>query len=249
MRLRDKVALVSGGARGIGAAISRCFAQEGARVAVADLLEEEGRRLARQLGESEGRAIFVPLDVTREEAWTRAVEAVERAFGRLDVLVNNAGIYQRGRLEETSPEDWDRMMAVNARGVFLGTRTAIPALRRAGGGSIVNLSSIAGLIGGTLATAYNASKGAVRLLTKATAVQYARENIRCNSVHPGPVETDMMDVLFPDPAEREARKGAIPAGRFCRAEEVAAAVLYLASDEASYVTGAELVIDGGFTAQ
>lgn len=248
MRLANKVALISGGARGMGAVEVRLFAQEGAKVCIADILEEQGRALAAEIADAGGDAMFVRLDVNSEREWTEAVDAVVSAYGRLDILVNNAGIFQRANVEETSSADWDRMLSINGRGVFIGTKAAIPAMRAAGGGSIVNISSIAGIIGSAGSTAYNASKGAVRLLTKSTAVQHAAENIRANSVHPGPIETDMLDLVFPEEGMREARALNIPLGRMGSAEDVAKGALFLASDESSYMTGGELVIDGGFTA-
>ena len=168
MRLEGKVALISGGARGMGAAEARLFAREGARVAVGDLLEEEGARLESEIAEAGGDCIFIRLDVTSEESWANAVELTVSRYGRLDVLVNNAGVYQKARVEDTTLEGWDRVMAINAAGPFLGTKAAVPAMRDSGGGSIVNISSTAGLVGSLHSTAYTASKGAVRLLTKAT---------------------------------------------------------------------------------
>lgn len=249
MRLQGKSCLISGGGKGLGAAQARLFAREGARVAIGDILEDEGRRVFTELAEAGRDALFVRLDVTVQDDWEGAVQAVVSAFGGLDVLVNNAGIYQRATVEETSANDWDRVMAVNATGTFLGTKAAIPAMRQSGGGAIVNLSSVAGLVGGPISTAYNASKGAVRLLTKATAVQYAKEGIRANSVHPGPSATEMLAQVFPTEELREARIGGTPLGRFGTPEDVAYGVLFLASDEASFMTGSELVIDGGATAQ
>ncbi len=248
MRLAGKVAIISGGARGMGAVEARLFAQEGAKVAVADIREEAGQTLAAEIRAQGGDAMFVPLDVTSEAQWESAVDAVMTAYGRLDILVNNAGIYQRANVEQTTGDDWDRMLGINGRGVFLGTKAAIPAMRASGGGSIVNISSVAGIIGSAMSTAYNASKGAVRLLTKSTAVQYAADKIRINSVHPGPIETDMLDLVFPEEGMREQRTVNIPMGRMGMPDDVAKGVLFLASDEASYMTGSELVIDGGFTA-
>jgi 3(or 17)beta-hydroxysteroid dehydrogenase len=250
MRLAGKVALISGGARGIGAATARLFAREGARVVIGDLLEAEGHRVEAELAAQGGQSLYFPLDVTNESAWERAVAAARSRFGRLDVLVNNAGIGGAGRLEDTRVEDWNRVMDVNAKGVFLGTKAAIPALRQAGGGSIVNISSQLGLVGmDDSSPQYQASKGAVRLLTKLTALQYAKERIRANSVHPGPIITPMTEGRRADPAVLARMTSRIPLGRYGEAEEVAYGVLYLASDESRFVTGSELVIDGGWTAQ
>ena len=246
-RLAGKVVLISGGARGMGAAEARLFALEGARVIVGDVLDAEGAAVAGALGEA---ATFVRLDVTREDDWARAVALAVERYGALDVLVNNAGIGGSSRVEDTTIEAWDRVMDVNAKGVFLGTRAAIPALRRAGGGSIVNIASQLGLVGmDDSSPQYTASKGAVRLLTKTTALQYAREGIRCNSVHPGPILTPMTEQRRADPVVYQRMLSRIPMGRYGTADEVALAVLYLASDESAFVTGSELVIDGGWTAQ
>ena len=175
--------------------------------------------------------------------------AIDR-YGKLDILVNNAGILIQKGIEDTTEEDWDRIMGVNAKGAFLGTKHSIPAMRQAGGGSIVNISSTAGLVASPSGSAsYTASKGAVRLLTKSTAVQYAKEGIRCNSIHPGPIDTDMIQETLTDPAKLEERMQRLPMGRVGTADEIAYGVLYLASEEASFVTGSELVIDGGTTAQ
>ena len=250
MRLAGKVALISGGARGIGAAIARLFAREGARVVIGDLLEAEGRRVEADVAAAGGQALFVPLDVTSESDWARGVATAGSRFGRLDILVNNAGIGGAGRLEDTRVEDWNRVMDVNAKGVFLGTKAAIPALRAAGGGSIVNISSQLGLVGmDDSSPQYQASKGAVRLLTKLTALQYAKERIRANSVHPGPIITPMTEGRRADPAVLARMTSRIPLGRYGEAEEIAYGALYLASDESRFVTGSELVIDGGWTAQ
>ena len=248
MRLEGKVALISGGARGMGAAEARLFAAEGAKVVLGDVLEEEGQKIESEIAETGGDAVFVRLDVTSESDWQRAVNTAIRRFGKLDILVNNAGIFNRALVHEQTEEDWDRVMDINGKGVFLGSKAAIPAMRESGGGSIVNISSVAGLIGSMASTSYNASKGAVRLLTKSTAIQYAKEGIRCNSVHPGPIETPMLDLVYPSPEARSQRQNAIPMGRLGNMEDVAKGVLFLASDEASYMTGSELVIDGGYTA-
>ena len=250
MRLQDKVALISGGARGMGAVEARLFAKEGAKVTIGDVLEDEGRKLEAEIQAAGGEALFVRLDVTREADWQRAVEATVNRFGKLDVLVNNAGISGRGRVEDTSIEEWNRVMEVNATGVFLGSKLAIPAMRRSGGGSIINISSQLGLVGTDHSSPqYQASKGAVRLLTKATAIQYAGEGIRANSVHPGPIVTPMTEAARADPERYTLMLSRIPLGCYGQPEDVAYGVLYLASDESRWVTGSELVIDGGWTAQ
>ncbi len=250
MRLENKVALISGGARGMGAAEARLFAREGAMVVIGDVLEEEGRRTEAEIGEAGGQCLFVRLDVTSEEDWRRAVAAAVSRFGRLDTMVNNAGIFPVVRLEDTSGELWDQVMDINVKGVFLGTKYAIPEMRRAGGGSIINISSVAGLIGSAVAAAYGASKGAVRLFTKATAIQYAGDGIRANSVHPGVIETLMtVPTLLSDEAVRKNQIARTPLGRLGQPEDVAYGVLFLASDESAFMTGSELVIDGGLVAQ
>ena len=250
MRLENKVALVSGGARGIGAAITKILAQEGAKVVIGDVLEDAGQKTAAEINDAGGECVFVRLDVTSEAAWNSAVgEAVSR-FGKLDILVNNAGVTSRGMIEDISVDDWTRIMDVNVKGGFLGTKASIPLMRANGGGSIVNISSGAAIAPQpNTSGAYSASKGAVRIFTKSTAIQYAGENIRCNSVHPGPVETDMLNLIREDDTELATMKARVPLGRFGSAEDIAYGVLYLASDESSFVTGSELVIDGGRTAQ
>jgi cyclopentanol dehydrogenase len=247
-RLDGKVALISGGARGQGAAEARLFAREGAKVVLGDVLEVEGTKVAADIAEHGGEAVFVRLDVTREDDWRRAVDLAVSRFGKLTTLVNNAGILRRGTVEETTSEQWDLVMNVNAKGVFLGTKYAVPAMRKAGAGSIVNISSVAGLRGGANSTAYTASKGAVRLLTKSTAIQYGKDGIRCNSIHPGPIETDMIADTMRDPEALAQSVSRVALGRVGKPEEVAACVLFLASDESSYVSGSELVVDGGITA-
>jgi NAD(P)-dependent dehydrogenase (short-subunit alcohol dehydrogenase family) len=249
-RLAGKVALISGGARGQGAAEARLFVREGAAVVFGDVLDDDGKKVEAEIRGTGGRATYVHLDVTREADWRAAVATAVQSYGKLDVLVNNAGIGAAGRVEETTAEAWDRVMEVNAKGVFLGTRAAIPAMRGAGGGSIVNISSQLGLVGmDDSSPQYTASKGAVRLLTKTTALQYAREGIRCNSVHPGPIVTPMTERRRADPTVYQRMLSRIPLGRYGEPDEVAQGVLYLASDESTFVTGSELVIDGGWTAQ
>ena len=247
MRLEGKVAIISGGARGMGAAEARIFAREGARVVIGDLLEEEGMKVVAEIGEAGGEALFVRLDVTDESSWQCAVEAAVERFGKVDILVNNAAILRMQGLLETTEEVWDEVMDINAKGTFLGTKSVIPEMRKAGGGSIINISSGAGITGSRRNTAYHASKGAVRIFTKSAAIQYAGENIRVNSVHPGPVDTDMLASSLS--VEGGRRPEDVPLGRYGRPEEVAYGVLYLASDESSFVTGSEVVIDGGRTAE
>ena len=249
MRLDGKVALISGGARGQGAVEARMFASEGAKVLIADILDDLGRQVEAEIAESGGDATYVHLDVTSESDWSDAVRTAVDNYGKLDILVNNAGILIRASVEETTEEDWDRIMDINAKGVFLGTRAAIPAMRDAGGGSIINISSVAGLQGSPQSAAYSSTKGAVRILTKSTAIQYAKENIRCNSVHPGIIYTDMTsDSLDTEEGQRNWMSR-VPLRRLGQSEDVANGVLFLASDESSYMTGSELVIDGGITAQ
>ena len=249
-RLDGKVALISGGARGQGATEARMFAMEGAKVVFGDIRDDEGKKVEAQIRELGGESTYVHLDVTKEPDWKAAVDTAVRTYGKLNVLVNNAGILIRKNIEETTVEDWDRIFDINAKGVFLGTKASIPAMREAGGGSIVNISSTAGLVSSPSGSAsYTATKGAVRLFTKSTAIQYAKEGIRCNSVHPGPIETEMLQDSLDDPAAMELRMQRLPMGRVGKPEEVAYGVIYLASDESSFVTGSELVIDGGTTAQ
>ena len=250
MRLEGKVALISGGARGMGAAEAKLFAREGASVVIADVLEEEGRQVEAQIGEAGGQAMFLRLDVTSESDWGDAVAAAVSQFGKLDILVNNAGVSGgRGLLEDTTVEAWDRVMDINAKGVFLGTKAAIPEMRRAGGGSIINISSVYGLVGSGGSSAYHASKGAVRLLTKSTAIQYAGEGIRANSIHPGIIATPMTEFTRSNPELLQRWMTDTPLGRQGEPNDVAYGALFLVSDESSFMTGSELVIDGGFTAQ
>jgi NAD(P)-dependent dehydrogenase (short-subunit alcohol dehydrogenase family) len=252
-RLDGKVALVTGGSSGIGEATAKLFAREGAKVVIADVQAEKGRQLASAICAEGGEASFVRADVSRDAEAKHMVEFAVSRYGRLDVLFNNAGIESPKPEVETSESEWDRVMAVNAKGVFLGTKHAIDAMRRSGGGSIINTSSIFGLVGSPGFAAYHASKGAVRLFTKSTALAHAKENIRANSIHPGVIETPMLaEVIAAEPDAEAARtewmKGE-PLGRFGRPEDIAFGALYLASDESSFVTGTELVIDGGWTAQ
>ena len=250
MRLEEKVVLISGGARGQGAAEARLFAREGAKVVIGDILDAEGQQVEAEIAQAGNKCVYVHLDVTSEADWQSAIAGTVSQFGKLDVLVNNAGIFPPKPIEETSVELWDRIMDINGKGVFLGTRFVIPEMRKAGGGSIINISSTAGLRGSPTAAAYGASKGAVRLLTKSTAIQYAKDNIRANSVHPGIIETDMtLPTILADEEARRERIARTPIGRIGQPDDVAYGVLFLASDESSFMTGSELVIDGGRTAQ
>jgi NAD(P)-dependent dehydrogenase (short-subunit alcohol dehydrogenase family) len=249
MRLQGKVAMITGGAHGMGEVEAHMFAKEGAKVVVADVLEAEGQQAVAGINEVGGEAIFVRLDVTNEQEWQRAVGTAVARFGKLDILVNNAGISGSADADLLSTEAWDRVMAVNAKGVFLGLKYAIPAMQQTGGGSIVNISSISGFVGQDyIHMAYNASKGAVRIMTKSAAVQHAKDGIRVNSVHPGVMPPMRTSTRGADSAERRRLLAKVPMGREGRREEVGNAVLFLASDEASYITGTELVVDGGYLA-
>ena len=246
-KLDGKVALISGGARGQGAAEARLFAEEGAKVVLGDILDEQGQQVEAEINELGGDALYVHLDVTSEADWESAVQAAVSRFGKLDILVNNAAIViQKAAIEDRTGDEWDRIFEVNAKGVFLGTKHSIPEMRKAGGGSIINISSVAG-IGQSQhqEPAYAASKGAVRIFSKVTASQHAADGIRCNSVHPGPIDTDMIQSAMADPSRLEARLERVPMRRLGTVDEIAKGVLYLASDDSSYVTGSELVIDGG----
>ena len=250
-RLDGKVAFISGGARGMGAEEARLFAREGAKVAIGDVLEEDGRRVEAEINESGDDCLFLRLDVTSEANWQSAIAATVSRFGALHILVNNAGIGGVGGLVEDTPvEDWDRVMDINGKGVFLGTKAAIPEMQTAGGGSIINISSQLGIVAtDNTSPMYHASKGAVRILTKSTAIQFAPDGIRANSVHPGPVVTAMTERRREDPEAFALMRSRIPLGRFAEPIEIANAVLYLASDESGYVTGSEVVVDGGWVAQ
>lgn len=240
-RLAGKIVLISGGARGQGAAEARLFVAEGAKVVIGDVLEAEGKRLAAELGNA---AVFVRQDVTREEDWVKAVNAAA-GLGGLHGLVNNAGIYQPKTLMETDTELFERHMRVNQLGCFLGMKAVVPLMEQSGGGSIVNISSVAGLRGSPGAIAYSATKWALRGMTKAAAVDLAPRRIRVNSVHPGPIDTEMLKVRTPE--QNQQRLAAVPMKRQGTAEEVASLVLFLLSDESGYITGAEVAIDGGAT--
>ena len=249
-RLEGKVALISGGAQGQGESEVRLFAKEGARIVFGDILDAKGKKVEAEINEAGGVAKYVHLDVTDEKDWNSAAKLLSKLYGKLDILVNNAGIAMAGKnLEEVTREEWDRIQEVNSKGVFLGVKTALPYMKASGGGSIVNISSMAGIVGVPGISAYTASKGAVRLLTKSIAIEYGAHNIRCNSVHPGYIETEMISGLLANSEAMTNRLAITPLGIFATAHDVALSVLYLASDESRYVTGSELVIDGGITAQ
>lgn len=258
-RVDGKVAIVSGGARGIGGECARRLAEHGAQVVVADLLAEEGQDNARAIREAGGEAVFVNLDVTAADSWKHAVELTVQNYGGIDILVNNAGIYIPKTILETSEEDFEQLVAVNLKGVFLGTKICAPELMRRGvdapiGSSIVNISSAAGLVGSRNAPVYSMTKGGVRLLTKSTALEFARKGIRCNSVHPGLIDTPMGGMVLNargghgNNEVREAVAKAHPIGRIGEPTDIASCVVFLASDDAAFVTGAELAVDGGVTA-
>ena len=247
-RLSGKVVIISGGARGQGAEEARLFASEGAKVIIGDILDSEGIRVESEIVEQGGEAKFLHLDVSIEEDWSKAVQMAMSEYGKLDILVNNAGILLMKGVEDTTSEEWDHLQNINSKGVFLGSKAVISAMRESGGGSIANISSIAGLIGSRF-SAYGASKGLVRTLTKSIAVNHGHENIRCNSVHPGIIDTDMVSEMIGSKEGRDLQLNRTPLNVIANSRDVALGVLYLASDESRYVTGSELVIDGGITAQ
>ena len=246
-RLEGKIAIVTGGASGIGEATTRLFVSEGAKVVIADIDDEKGNALEAELNHDGEVARYRQFDVTQESRWIEVVGEVMDTWGRLDVVVNNAGMsgVGRARVEETTVENWDAVFAVNSTAVMLGTKTAIPAMRKNGGGSVVNVSSIFGIVGSPAGAAYHASKGAARTFSKAAAVQYAPDNIRVNSVHPGFTDTPMTLDIHSQKEIRDAREKMTPLGRLGLPDDIAYGILYLACDESSWVTGIELVIDGG----
>jgi NAD(P)-dependent dehydrogenase (short-subunit alcohol dehydrogenase family) len=247
MRLKGKVAIITGGAHGMGEAEARLFAQEGAAVVIADVLRKEGEAVAADISAGQGRATFVTTDVTSELAWDKLIAATIETYGRLDILVNNAGISGSSVGDELALAGWERLMAVNATSVFLGTTRAAAVMAKSGGGSIVNISSIMGFIGGADShPGYSASKGAVRIFTKTAAVRFGPSGVRVNSVHPGYLPPMLNNT---NAGGREAKAAVTPLRRLGGVMDVAYGVLYLASDEASFVTGTELVIDGGYIAQ
>jgi NAD(P)-dependent dehydrogenase (short-subunit alcohol dehydrogenase family) len=251
-RLDGKVALISSGIQEQGAAEARLFVQEGAKVVLGDILDEAGKHIQEEMRQQGGDVIYVHLDVTREADWQAAVETAVNTYGKLDILVNNAGMSgamrhgQQIRLEDATEEAWDRVLEVNAKGAFLGIKYAIPAMRQTGGGSIVNISSMAGSCG-PRSGAYGASRGAVRSLTKFTAYQYAKDAIRCNAVHPGLIATSMLASSRSDPGSGHDTFGTTLLDKTGTVDDIAHGVLFLASDESAFITGNELTIDGGAT--
>ncbi len=246
--LVGKVAIVSGAARGIGASEARMLVARGANVVLGDLLDDLGRDLARELSQdcAAGRAIYVHLDAASAVDWADAVATAEREFGRLDVLINNAGVHGRLGLEETTEVEWHRVIDNDLKTAWLGMKACMPAFRRAGGGAVVNTSSVYGMVASGKAVAYHAAKGGVLMLSRAAAVEYARENIRVNSIHPGLIDTPMTATLPVD--WKNSLIESTPMGRAASPDEVARAAIFLASEEASFITGSQLVVDGGLTA-
>ncbi len=255
-RLDGKVAFLSGAARGIGGATAKLMAQAGAKVAIGDILDEPGRKLAKEIG-----ALYVHLDVTSEASWAEAMDATIRAYGRLDVLVNNAGVFVGKGVEDVSIDEWNKLVAVNLTGVLLGTRAALPNLKKSGNAAIVNLASVAGLVGSQLDPLYSLTKGGVTLFTKSTALEFGRKGykIRVNSIHPGVIDTDMGQQTFVMRARaigtndtevtRKASTAMHPIGRLGVADDIAKGIVFLASDDSAFMTGSGLVVDGGYTAQ
>jgi NAD(P)-dependent dehydrogenase (short-subunit alcohol dehydrogenase family) len=251
MRLKDKVALITGAGSGIGREAALLFAREGASVVVAEVADDAGRQTAADIEKAGGRAHFVHADVSQGDDVREMVGEAEKTYGRLNVLFNNAGVFPDadGSVLDTDEETWDFVLRVNLKGIFLGCKYGIPALLRAGGGSIVNSASFVALMGAaTPQIAYTSSKGGVLALTREVAIEFARKGIRVNALCPGPVDTPLLQELFRDPARRKRRLVHIPMGRLARADEVAKAALFLASDESSYINGAAFTVDGGITA-
>ncbi len=247
-RVQDKVCLVTGAASGMGREHALLLAEQGARIILTDLNVSAGQAVADEIKGAGGEAIFIKHDAASEEDWQQVVDTALQHYGKIDVLVNNAGVLILKSIQETTTKDWDFVQSINTRGVFYGVKYVLPAMQRAGGGSIINISSIYGLVGASSASAYQASKGAVRLLTKSAAIEYAEHNIRVNSVHPGVIATDMTKDIMVDEASTNALLGSAIIRRPAQPKEISWGVLFLASDESSYMTGSELVIDGGYTA-
>lgn len=252
-RVKGKTAIITGGAGGLGRAEALLLSREGANISITDIDETGGEKVAREISSQGGKAAFIKHDVTSETEWKRVISKTLETFGRLDILVNNAGVILYKKIEDTSLAEWRWLMSVNLDGVFLGTKFAMEAMKQSGGGSIINISSVAGLIGNPDASAYHASKGGVRLFTKAAAIECSKAgydyNIRVNSIYPGVIKTSMADELMQDEVKYKTALSWHPLGHFGEPEDVAYGVLYLASDESRFLTGSELVIDGGWTAR
>jgi len=248
-RVQDKVAIITGAGGGMGKADALLLAKEGAIVVVTDIQEEKVYQVVEEIKANGGQAIGFHHNVTSQEDWTRIVDDVVNQYGKIDILVNNAGISLEKPFDKTTIEDWNRVMNINLTSIFIGMQTVIPVMKASGGGSIVNISSIAGLTGGNGSGPYTASKGAVRMLTKAIAVDYAKYHIRANSIHPGFIATPMTTQMFADEKMRSWFQSMTPLPRLGEAEDIANAVLFLASDESSYITGVELPVDGGYVAK
>ena len=246
-RVQSKVALVTGAGKGIGRACVEILAREGASVVATDIDVEAGESVVNAVVQRGGEAVFLYQDVTEEARWEEVVAETVQRFGGLDVLVNNAGILLMKPIADTTVDEWDRVFSTNVKSAFLGTRAALEPMRARGGGSIINLSSIYGLVGAPQAAAYQASKGAVRLFSKGAAAEYAEFGIRVNSLHPGVIDTPMAHHLLVDEEVKDAVLGPTLLKRAGLPEEIAAAVLFLASDEASFMQGSEMVVDGGYS--
>ncbi|MBQ0850791.1 SDR family NAD(P)-dependent oxidoreductase [Streptomyces sp. NPDC057621] len=247
-RLDGKVALITGATGGIGTATAELFAREGARTVITDVADGPLHNLGDRLKALGAEVVAVRLDVSRAQEWDEVITVVRDRFGKLDVLVNLAGIVDWPGIEDTREEDWDRVIDVNQKGTWLGMKAALPLLRASGNASVINTSSVLGLVGSGAAAAYQASKGAVRLLSKTAAVEYARQGVRINSVHPGVIATPMIQELLDEQGDQQPDIQRTPMRRAGRADEIAPAILFLACDESSFVTGSELVVDGGLTA-
>ncbi len=247
-RLQDKVIIITGAANGMGACEAQMFAREGARIVATDIDAARVQSVARAIMDAGGEAIGIGHDVTQEDQWRSVVDATIEAFGRIDVLVNNAAVHYETKFADITLDEWQRVLSVDLNGTFLGTQAVVPQMLQQGGGSIVNISSIAAMKGGSFAH-YSAAKGGIRALTKATAIEYAKNNIRANSVYPGLIETELTKAALANPDIRKMLEDSTALPRFGKAEDIAYCVLYLASDESSFATGAEFVIDGGNTAK
>ncbi len=248
MNVTQKKILITGGAGGLGSEMARLLALHGATIHILDLDEQKGNEVVREIQDDGGQAYFHQMDLTNDENWKEVIDCIVETDGRIDVLINNAGINIRKTIEEMSLVEWNTMMLVNVGSAFLGIKYVIPVMRNQGGGAIINTSSVCGLVGHRYTPeAYTATKGAVTLLTKSIAARYAKDGIRCNSVHPSTVDTPFVQEMFKDPVKKQQRLDEVPLGRLAKTADVANAVLYLASEEASFINGIALPVDGGVT--